>query len=85
MRLIAAVLIAGLGPTLALADDTPPPANAMKLSAVIAALEDRLGQDLAFVDEVEWDDDGYWEVEYHGPLGASTKVKLDAVTGEMRN
>lgn len=82
MRMIAPVLLA-LAPAAALAD-TAPPQGAMKLSAVIAALEARVGDSLAYVDDVSWDDDGYWEVEYRSADGAETEVKLDPMTGEPR-
>ncbi|WP_134725671.1 PepSY domain-containing protein [Paracoccus luteus] len=84
MRIFAAVLLGALLPTTVLAADTPPPAGAMKLSAVLAALESRVGDQLAYIDEADWDDDGYWEVEYRGADGAEVKVKLDAMTGEPR-
>lgn len=84
MRIIAAAMLAALVPVAALAADTPPPAGAMKLSAIIGALEARVGDGLAYIDEVDWDDDGYWEVEYKGTDGSSTEVKLDPATGEPR-
>ena len=85
MRVFAVVLLSGLLPVAALAADTPPPAGAMKLSAVLAALEARVGDQLTHIDEADWDDDGYWEVEYRGTDGAEVKVKLDPMTGEPRS
>lgn len=82
MRMITAALVASLIPATAMAADTPPPAGSMKLSEVIAALEDRVGDQLAFIDEVDWDDDGYWEIEYKGTDGSETEVRLDPATGE---
>ena len=85
MRLQAAAFLIALAPSIAFADDTPPPANAMKLSEVIAMLEQRQGNQLAYIDQADWDDDGYWEVEYKTTDGASIEVKLDPVSGEQRN
>lgn len=79
MRILAAALLA-LVPAAATAE--PPPEGAMQLSDVLAALEDREGDDLAYIEDVDWDDDGYWEVEYRGPDGSETEVKLDPMTGE---
>lgn len=83
MRIFAAALLSALLPVTAMAADAPP-AGAMKLSAVLAALEARVANQLAYIDEAEWDDDGYWEVEYRGADGAEVKVKLDPMTGEPR-
>lgn len=82
MRVFAAALLSALLPAAAMAADNPPPAGAMKLSAVLAALEARVGDQLAYIDEADWDDDGHWEVEYRGADGAEVKVKLDPMTGE---
>lgn len=84
MRLFAAAVLAALSPAVGQAD-TAPPEGAMQLSDVLAALEDREAEGLAFIEDVEWDDDGYWEVEYRGPDGAETKVTLDPMTGEPRD
>lgn len=62
-----------------------PPAGAMKLSAVLAGLETSVGDSLAYVDELDWDRDGYWEVEYYTTDNRKTKVRLDAMTGQPRN
>ena len=53
------------------------------LSRVVATIEGNVA-DLAYIEEVSWDDDGYWEVEYRGTDGAEVKVKLDSMTGEPR-
>lgn len=57
-----------------------PPANAVPLSEILATLEQ--SEDLLYFDEVEWDGDGYWEVEYYRPDGAKVKIKIDPVTGQ---
>ncbi|MFP5404830.1 MAG: PepSY domain-containing protein [Gammaproteobacteria bacterium] len=59
-----------------------PPANAMPLSKIIQSIEQQ--GELAYFDEVEWDSDGYWEVEYYAKDGSKRKVKIDPVSGEVR-
>lgn len=82
MRFFAAALLGAFIPMAALAADTPPPADAMKLSAVLSALENRVGDKLAYVDQAEWDDHGYWKIEYYTTDGAEVKVRLDPKTAE---
>lgn len=62
--------------------DTPPPANSLPLSEVIAMIE--ATNDVRYFDEVEWDDDGYWEVEFVRADGAEVSIKLDPLTGAPR-
>lgn len=59
-----------------------PPADARPLSEIIASLEER--DDIAHFDEIEWDDDGYWEIEYYRVDGAKVKIEIDPVTGQAR-
>ena len=66
----------------ALAADRPPPPNAMPLSQVLQALE-KQGQ-VAHFDDIEWEDDGYWEVKYVFRGGGTVKVKIDPVSGEIK-
>lgn len=84
-RVIGVVVVAAcfvLGPLPALADRYPPP-NALPLSQVVRMLEEQL--EPAYFDEIEWDDDGYWEVEYIDRRGTKRKVKVDPVTGQHRS
>lgn len=76
---LAAVVLLVSG--VAMAQDRPP-AGAMPLSQIIAMVETRPG--LLFIEEVEWDDDGYWEVELRGTDGSKTKLRLDPMTGTLR-
>ncbi|MFB2531853.1 PepSY domain-containing protein [Paracoccus sp. p4-l81] len=69
-------------PVAAFAGDKVPPADALALSKVIATLESSVGADLAYVDQIDWDDDGYWEVEYKTRAGAKVEVKIDPLTGQ---
>ena len=56
-----------------------PPAGAMPLSEVIAAVEARDG--VAAVLEADWDDDGYWEIEYVDTDNRVHELDLDPMTG----
>ncbi len=59
-----------------------PPADAKPLSAIIETLE--ANADVAHVADVEWDDKGYWEVDYVRKDGSKVEVKLDPVTGQPK-
>lgn len=67
-------------PSIAVA--APPPQNAKPLSEIIQALEAQ--GDVHYFDEIEWDDDGYWEIEYVRADGSKAKVRLDPVSGQPR-
>jgi hypothetical protein len=60
-------LVLGGAPVLA----APPPSNAQPLSQIVQPLEQRLNP--AYFDEIEWDEDGYWEVEYVDRNGAKNQ------------
>lgn len=83
----AAVLLAAVLPltSFALAQDSKPPVppdNAMKLSAIIATVEQR--DAFHYVSDVEWNDDGYYDVVYMTTDKAKVEMKIDAVTGKAR-
>ena len=59
-----------------------PPSNAKPLSEIVKALEEN--GNVAYFEEIEWDDDGYWEIEYRRPDGSKAEVKVDPVSGEER-
>jgi hypothetical protein len=71
----------GLCGTPAFADRTPPE-SALPLSAIVTALENQY--DIQFIDEIDWDEDGYWEVEFFTKDGAKVELKINPVTGEAR-
>ena len=78
--LVAATMLAtGLYASAAFAQ---PPENALPLSEVLANLEAQ--GEVAYFDEVEWDSDGYWEIEYYRADGAKVEIKIDPVSGEPR-
>lgn len=66
-------------PTLALANDWPP-ANALPLSEIIATVEKN--HNAARFQEVEWDDDGYWEMTFRNTDGRRQRLRIDPFTGE---
>lgn len=81
-RISAALVAAGLvlGTTAAWAD--APPQNAQPLSRLIAAVERQ--DDFAYFKEIDWDDDGYYEVEYRTRGGGDREVRIDPVTGQAK-
>ena len=59
-----------------------PPAGSMAVSEIIRGLEE--SGDVAYFDEIEWDSDGYWEIEYYRADGGKVEIKIDPVSGEPR-
>lgn len=82
-RILAAALGAGLllsNP--GLADQDRPPAGSLPASEVLRQLEQR--PDYASLHEMEWDDDGYWEVEYRTLDGGLRKLRIEPRTSPLR-
>lgn len=52
----------------------------IKLSEIIAKVEQNT--DVQYVDEVDWNDRGYYEIEYFLKNGAKVEIKIDPKTGE---
>ena len=73
---LSALLLAG--PALA----APPPANARSASDVMRMVEQR--PDFGHLGEMEWDDGGYWKVEYRTRDGAKVELRIDPVSGQPR-
>ena len=59
------------------------PAQALPLSEIVTALESQY--DIHFIDEIEWHNDGYWDVEFFTRDGAKVDLKIDPVTGETHS
>ena len=55
------------------------PEDALPLSEILAFLEES-GRVEQFLD-VEWSDDGHWEIEYRTPDGGEEEVDIDPTTG----
>jgi hypothetical protein len=85
VMIVRLLSVASLAALLAVAPPVaadPPPQDAIPLSEILRSLEEQ--GDVAYFDEVEWDDDGYWEIEYVTADGAKRKLEVDPVTGEQR-
>lgn len=82
-RGLAAILAAGTmcAAIPALAD--APPQNARPLSQLIDIVEQN--DDVAYIEDVDWDDDGYYEVEYRTRNGGDREIRIDPVSGEIRS
>ncbi len=74
-----ALLICGVG-FLQPVEARTPPADAKALSQILQTIEQR--EDFGHFDEIEWDDDGYWEVEYVSKSRSRVRLNVDPVTGE---
>ena len=63
-------------------DNKPPvpPENALKLSAIIATVEQR--DAFQYVSDVEWNDEGYYDVVYFTTDKAKVEMKFNPVTGK---
>lgn len=80
LRPLAALALM-IAPSTLMAQDVPP-ADAMPLSEILAGIEADLGTDLGHIDEVDWDDDGYYDIEYRTADNREVRVRIDPVTGE---
>jgi hypothetical protein len=56
------------------------PPTGTKLSEIVAKVEQI--PDVEYVDEVDWNDRGYYEIEYFMTNGAKAEIKIDPKTGE---
>lgn len=57
-----------------------PPAEAKPLSQVIRNVETSLSP--RAITDVEWEDDGYWEIRFVNADGRRSRVRIDPFTGE---
>lgn len=69
--------------TASIAQEAPrlPPTDAVKLSEIIVKVEAREG--FRYVDDVEWDDDGYYTVVYFTKDNAKVEINYDT-SGEPK-
>lgn len=51
-----------------------------KLSEIIAKIEQTA--DFDYIDEVDWNNRGYYEIEYFLKNGSEVKIRIDPKTGE---
>lgn len=75
---VAAALLAFAGSASA---QRVPPQGALPLSQIVANVEKT--QPVSSFREVEWDDDGYWEVEFIDTQNRSVSIRMDPMTGEQ--
>ena len=74
-----------LGVVTAQAQTTAPPIPAeksLKLSEIIAKIEQR--DQFRYIDEIDWDEDGVYDVIYYTSDKAKVEIKIDPVTGEPK-
>lgn len=81
MRLSLPLAAALMMPLPLMAQDRPP-ADGTPLSQMLATIEQE--ENFGFFDDIDWDDDGYYDVEYYTTDGREVKVRLDPVTGAPR-
>ena len=77
--LAAAVLLTCVQARAAESQSAAPPSNAKKLSEIVAAVEKR--DNFQFVDDLEWDDDGYYQITYYTSDKAKVEIRIDPVSG----
>lgn len=86
IRYVAAGVLSGLllASSASFAQDRPkvPPQNALKLSEIVAKVEQR--NDFRYVSEIDWNEEGYYDVIYFTGDKAKVEIKIDVVTGEPR-
>lgn len=59
-----------------------PPAKAMKLSEIIAKIEQR--ESFRYVSDIEWDREGSYNITYYTSDNAKVELKIDAATGQAK-
>jgi len=76
------ILFAASAPLIAQDAERPaiPPQDALKASEIIARVETR--NDFRYLDEVDWDEEGYYEIVYFTKDKAKVEMKIDPITGE---
>jgi hypothetical protein len=82
---LASIILLATAPDFALAQTSPstkPPATAMKLSDLVAKVEKR--DKFLFISEIQWSEQGYYEVTYFMNDKAKVDIKLDPVSGELK-
>ncbi|WIY52381.1 PepSY domain-containing protein [Devosia sp. YIM 151766] len=76
MRVFASAALLGL---FTLSVQAAPP-EGVKLSQIIAQIEQTA--DFHYLDEIEWKDRGYYEIEYYTRNGAKVEIRIDPASGE---
>lgn len=63
-------------------DPPVPSEKAMKLSEIIAKIEQR--ESFRYVSEIEWDRGGNYNITYYTSDNAKVELKIDATTGQAK-
>ncbi|MDN5926993.1 MAG: PepSY domain-containing protein [Hyphomicrobiales bacterium] len=82
LYLIAAATLIGGQAYAQTATSQIPPQNSKKLSQLVASVEQR--DKFQYVKDIEWDDDGYYQITYYTSDKAKVEIKLDPVSGQPR-
>ena len=77
---VAATMLFGVHAYAQTSERPVPPQDGMKLSEIIAKIEAR--DKFQYIKEIDWDDDGYYQVDYYTTDKAKVEMKLNPVTGE---
>ncbi len=80
-RFVIPALLAGLAAAPAAMADDRPPRGSIPASEILRRVEQL--PDFGWLEEMEWDDDGYWEVEYRTRDGREREVKVDPRSGRI--
>jgi uncharacterized membrane protein YkoI len=59
-----------------------PPEKAMKLSEIVAKIEQR--ESFRFISDIEWDREGSYNITYYTSDNAKVELKIDAATGQAK-
>lgn len=59
-----------------------PPENAMKLSEIVAKIEQR--ENFHYVSDIEWDTEGNYNITYYTSDNAKVELKIEAATGQAK-
>jgi hypothetical protein len=79
--MMAGVATAFGAPALAQRQERPPEGS-LPASEIVRRVEQR--GDFGWLKEIEWDEDGYWDVEYWTRDGRLREIDVDPGTGRER-
>lgn len=84
MKKLVIMCVAGMvGSGTAMAQDIDPTSkaeNGKRPSEILASIEDR--DDFRYLEEMEWNDDGYYSIVYHTGDKARVEINIDALSGD---
>lgn len=80
--LVATALLAGKPALAETKAPATPPQNAMKLSEIVARIEQR--PQFHYIKEIDWDREGVYDIIYYTTDKARVEIKINPVTGEAQ-